>query len=634
VASRFTLWVEWTIIMRDITKRKRVEEALRESEDRFRNMADSAPVMIWMSGVDKLCTWFNRQWLTFVGRTMAQELGEGWTENVHPEDLDRCLRIYVTHFDAREPFSMEYRLRRHDGQWRWILDNGVPRYDSRKSFAGYIGSCVDVTSVKLLQEQQVLAERELRRRDQERAVLFDSSPDVVVRIDSNIRATHVNAAFEKMTGISYTEAVGKTGRQLPVPKEAVELADPLIRKVFETGQPGRTEWSHPVPGGVGDFEVSFIPEFAADGSVAAVFSIARDITEQRRAEQELRRREQELASLFDNCPDVIVRLDRDARALYMNSEWERLTGIEREKGRGKSIRELGLPKAVVDLQERVVRRVLKTGSPVTVDYSYPSPSGPVELEVRHNPEFSADGTLSSILLIGRDVSEQRRLQKLAEANARHIRDLSAGMITAQEQERRRVARDLHDSICQHLGALASELGSVAGEFPPSLRTGERLRAAQTLALRTANEARDLAHRLHPAILDDLGLETALQNLCEEFSERESIQARFRFRTGPHAVPQETASCVYRIAQEALHNVARHAQAKHVSVRLSVGRNVRLAIRDDGAGFDPGAVQGAPGLGLVSMKERARTAGGELSLRTRPGHGVSIELIVPSGGSAL
>jgi PAS domain S-box-containing protein len=101
-------------------------DALRASEERFRLMADTAPVMIWISGPDRLCTWFNRPWLDFVGRSIEQELGEGWAENVHSDDHGRCLETYTTAFDARQPFSMEYRLRRHDGEYRWLLDNGVP----------------------------------------------------------------------------------------------------------------------------------------------------------------------------------------------------------------------------------------------------------------------------------------------------------------------------------------------------------------------------------------------------------------------------------------------------------------------------------------------------------------------------
>jgi signal transduction histidine kinase len=129
----------------------------------------------------------------------------------------------------------------------------------------------------------------------------------------------------------------------------------------------------------------------------------------------------------------------------------------------------------------------------------------------------------------------------------------------------------------------------------------------------------------------LGLTTALQNLCEEFGEREEIDVQFRVRSaGSDAVPAEAASCVYRVAQEALSNIAKHAQAKHVSVRLAVGRNVRMEIRDDGVGFDGEAPQG--GLGLASMKERARAAGGRLSVKAQPGRGVYIQAIVPLGGS--
>jgi PAS domain S-box-containing protein len=132
----------------------------QETEQRFRLVADTAPVMIWMSGTDKLCTFFNEPWLQFTGRTMEVELGNGWSESVHPDDLKHCLSIYTSAFDRREPFQMQYRLRRHDGEYRWLLDTGVPRFDSKSGFAGYIGSCIDITDRK--QAQEALAELEGR----------------------------------------------------------------------------------------------------------------------------------------------------------------------------------------------------------------------------------------------------------------------------------------------------------------------------------------------------------------------------------------------------------------------------------------------------------------------------------------
>lgn len=129
-----------------IAERRERTSVLRESEARFRSMADTAPVLIWMSGPDKLCTFFNRGWLDFTGRTLSQELGNGWTEGVHPDDRTRCFAIYSDAFDGRREFTCEYRLRRHDGQYRLVLDKGVPRVASDGTFLGYIGCADDITA--------------------------------------------------------------------------------------------------------------------------------------------------------------------------------------------------------------------------------------------------------------------------------------------------------------------------------------------------------------------------------------------------------------------------------------------------------------------------------------------------------
>ncbi len=123
-----------------------------QGERFFRELADNAPVMIWRSGPDKLCDWFNKPWLDFVGRTIEQELGDGWAEGVHPDDFERCLETYVDAFDARQRFSMMYRLRRADGVYREILDNGAPFY-RRSVFAGYFGSCIDVSDQQATEAQ-------------------------------------------------------------------------------------------------------------------------------------------------------------------------------------------------------------------------------------------------------------------------------------------------------------------------------------------------------------------------------------------------------------------------------------------------------------------------------------------------
>jgi PAS domain S-box-containing protein len=203
-----TVWVNLTVsmvrkpgdlpdyfvsVVEDISTRKRAEESLHENEERlrtermqaaeavrasneeFRILADTAPVMIWISGTDKLCTFFNKTWLDFSGRSMEKELGNGWTEGVHREDYDRCMNVYVASFESLKSFEMEYRLRRYDGEYRCLLDHGVPRFSPSGRFLGYIGSCIDITERKhaeaeraqLAQEQAARAAAEAASRSKD-----------------------------------------------------------------------------------------------------------------------------------------------------------------------------------------------------------------------------------------------------------------------------------------------------------------------------------------------------------------------------------------------------------------------------------------------------------------------------------
>jgi PAS domain S-box-containing protein len=141
------------VVLRDITQTALIREQLRETDVRFQIMADTSPVLLWMSGTDGLCNFFNQRWLEFTGRTLEMELGNGWAEGVHHEDFQRCMDTYLDAFVAHRAFRMEYRLRRADGRYRWLLDTGVPRFAPSGTFAGFIGSCIDITDSKLARDE-------------------------------------------------------------------------------------------------------------------------------------------------------------------------------------------------------------------------------------------------------------------------------------------------------------------------------------------------------------------------------------------------------------------------------------------------------------------------------------------------
>jgi PAS domain S-box-containing protein len=264
---------------------KEAEDTVRESESRFRIVADSAPVLIWMSGVDALCTFFNKPWLDFTGRTAEQEMGDGWTKGIHPDDLPECLEAYRESFEARQPFVLQYRLRRHDGEYRWISDNGVPRYDAEGRFAGYIGSCLDITD-------RMRAEERFRQ-------VFEAAPNAMVMVSEDGRIVLINAQGEKVFGYGRAELVGLPIETL-IP-ERFQPEHPMHRKHF-VGNPqtrtigaGRELFGRRKDGSEVPVEIGLNPMRTPEGLFVVASVI--DITERRKAEAETRELRQELAHI-------------------------------------------------------------------------------------------------------------------------------------------------------------------------------------------------------------------------------------------------------------------------------------------------------------------------------------------------
>lgn len=263
--------------IRDVTERKRAAQALEESEQRFKLVANTAPVMIWMSGPDKLCNYFNQQWLDFTGRPVEAELGEGWADNVHPEDLKTCLDTYSEAFSKQEPFDMQYRLRRNDGQYRWLYDRGVPRFNADRSFAGYIGSCYDITDRKLAVDTlATLGRRLIEAHEEERTwIARELHDDINQRLallavelekwsqqisdSASDTKSHIEAARERLFHIA--KDVQKLSHRLHSSKlEYLGLitAAKSICREFSDQQKMHVEFTHSnVPGGIPN-EISLV----------------------------------------------------------------------------------------------------------------------------------------------------------------------------------------------------------------------------------------------------------------------------------------------------------------------------------------------------------------------------------------
>lgn len=274
------------------------DAARNDSEQRFRVMADFAPVMIWMAGTDKRRDWFNKGWLGYTGRTLEQELGAGWGDRVHPDDLDRCLDVYTSSFDARQPFELEYRLRRHDGGYGWVLDKGVPHFAHDRSFQGYIGSCLDISERKRAEQTKSLL-----------AAIVSSSADAMLSLTLGGTIITWNPAAERLFGYTETEAAGReAGFLAPAHLEGER------RRIHDEIRGGNSITLDTLRlhknGAVIPVSISAAPLKTAFGEIVGLTLIAHDITERKAFEARQVLLNRELSHRVKNTLAVIQSMAR------------------------------------------------------------------------------------------------------------------------------------------------------------------------------------------------------------------------------------------------------------------------------------------------------------------------------------
>jgi PAS domain S-box-containing protein len=335
-------------------------------------------------------------------------------------------------------------------------------------------------------------------------------------------------------------------------------------------------------------------------------------------------------AMLDHLPLAVfvkdARPDQFGRFVFWNTACEKLFGITKDQSLGRTVFDLHPPEQAAFFEQKD-REAVARG--VTVDIpEEPIDSVSLGLRLLHTikaPLADDEGRPRYLLGVSEDVTERK------EAEAA-MRQLAGRILTAQEAERRLLAREMHDDLTQRLAVLAIDAAGLERlcAAPSPLLDG--LGEMKEQLIKLSRDVHALSRQLHPSILDDLGLVDALRSECSSFSQREGIAVRYVPHDIRAGIPKELALCLYRIAQEGLRNVAKHARAKRACVSLAASdEGLLLSIEDAGVGFQPAGVHGRGGLGLASMEERARLVGGDFAIRSEPGKGTVIEVFLPCPG---
>ncbi len=502
--------------------------------------------------------------------------------------------------------------------------------------------------------------------------LFDLAPIGYFRISGKGQIRQANLTGADLLGVERAYLEGRLFSRF-VAREDQPVFSSHLKDVIEAGAAGHCELRLTAKNGARRYAyMRSVPVDDGEGRKSELLSAVFDITERKNLEQDLRNSEERFRKFCENAPDVISRFDRDLRHLYINPAVEGIAGMPRKAFIGKTNEELGMPRRLCAQWNQILRMVFRTGETVTEEFDFPSPGGERSFQLRAFPEFSNGGTVQYVMSIARDITllhrardelEQRveeRTEELAALNksleaeiekrrsserallksrneaqkeARQRRYLSGKLVETLEKDRREVAMVLHDDLGQILTTLKMDLETIRSRSAVPEDSGRQLKKAEDKAIEAVRRIKDISRELRPSVLDRLGLIPSIRTLLDNVRENSSIEAHLFSGDFSNRLNPEVELALFRIAQEALMNVVKHARAARVFLNIAKKDGVVvLSIEDDGVGFDYDEIMNDQDsselLGILIMRERAAMLGGEVRIESRPGKGTHVIAEIP------
>ncbi len=638
-------------ISTDITARKQAEAALKESEQRFRIMADAAPVFIWMGDTEALCTFFNKPWLDFRGRTLAEELGNGWVEGVHPEDRERCLNTYLSAFNDRAWFQNEYRLRRADGEYRWILDTGVALYSPSGEFIGYIGSGLDITDRKLAEEALRTSEEKFRQLAENIQEVFWMS-----EFDSD-RMIYVNAAYEQIWGRScaslyanpesWVESLHPEDRDRVLAYRANNLFIEFEQEYRIVRPDGSERWI---------WDRSF-PIRNPAGDVYRRAGLARDITERKHIQEALRLSEERLRIAIQSSPIVLFNQDLDLRYTWVLNPQ---LGLYGEAILGKTDADILLPAEAERLTE-LKRRVLATGTGVREEVLLTCNEEVFYYDLTIEPLRDTAGNIVGITCVAVDISDRKQAEEIRRAleTQKELSQLQLRFFSMASHEFRTPLSTilLSAQLLQTCNAPGHEAKRLNNIYRIQNCAKNMTHLLEDILTITRAETGRLEFK--PQLID---VERFCQQLLEELQVGEAFPYNIDFvchkpslagadPEAPRSEQKIIASLDEKLLRSILANLLSNAKKYSLvpsSIYLMAIREldeITFQVRDEGIGIpkedhkqlfeafhrgkNVGSIPGS-GLGLTVVKKCVELHGGTIAFTSEIGKGTTFTVTIPQG----